>query len=329
MIDHQEKIYVAGHSGLVGSAIVRALGRAGYNNLVLRTHDELDLIDQAAVAKFFAKERPRYVFLAAAKVGGILANMTYPAEFIFQNLMIQANVIESAYRTGADRLLALGSSCIYPKFAAQPLREESLLSGSLEPTNRSYAVAKIAGIEMCRAYNCQYGTRYLAAMPTNLYGPGDNYDLETAHVIPALMRKMHEAKINGRNEVVLWGSGTPRREFLYSDDLAEACLFLMNLDQEAFHLLVASETDAPLINVGSGQDHSIREVAELIGKAVGFDGVLKFDPSKPDGTPRKLLDSSRLSSLGWRPQTSLLDGINLAYRDFLDCCPFSTAPLCC
>ena len=263
----------------MGSALVRALSRAGYNNLVLRTHDELDLTNQAAVAGFFATERPRYVFLAAARVGGILANATYPAEFIFQNLTIQANVLESAYRTDVDRLLALGSSCIYPKFAAQPLREGSLLSGALEPTNRSYAVAKIAGIEMCRAYNLQYGTRYLAAMPTNLYGPGDNYDLETAHVIPALIRKMHEAKAGGQNEVVLWGSGTPRREFLYSDDLAEACLFLMNLDQEAFHALVASETDAPLINVGSGDDQNIRELAELVARVVGFGGVLKFDPS--------------------------------------------------
>ena len=329
MIDHKERIYVAGHRGLVGSAMVRALSRAGYNNLVLRTHDELDLTNQAAVAGFFATERPRYVFLAAARVGGILANATYPAEFIFQNLTIQANVLESAYRTDVDRLLALGSSCIYPKFAAQPLREGSLLSGALEPTNRSYAVAKIAGIEMCRAYNLQYGTRYLAAMPTNLYGPGDNYDLETAHVIPALIRKMHEAKAGGQNEVVLWGSGTPRREFLYSDDLAEACLFLMNLDQEAFHALVASETDAPLINVGSGDDQNIRELAELVARVVGFGGVLKFDPTKPDGTPRKLLDTSRLSSLGWRPRTSLLDGINLAYRDFLECCPFNTAQLCC
>ena len=318
MIDRQDKIYVAGHRGLVGSAIVRALNGAGHNNLVLRSHDELDLTDQAAVAGFFAMEQPRYVFLAAAKVGGILANATYPAEFIFQNLMIQTNVIESAYKADVDRLLALGSSCIYPKFAAQPLREESLLSGALEPTNRSYAVAKIAGIEMCRAYNLQYGTRYLAAMPTNLYGPGDNYDLETAHVIPALIRKMHEAKTNGQKEVELWGSGTPRREFLYSDDLAEACLFLMNLDQEAFEFLVASETGAPLINVGSGQDQTIRELAELIAEVVGFDGALKFDPSKPDGTPRKLLDTSRLSSLGWEPRTSLQTGIDIAYREFVD-----------
>ena len=316
-MDPQEKIYVAGHCGLVGSALVRALNRAGHHNLVLRTRDELDLTSQAAVAGFFAMERPRYVFLAAAKVGGILANATYPAEFIFQNLMIEANVIESAYKTDVDRLLALGSSCIYPKLAAQPLREESLLSGALEPTNRSYAVAKIAGIEMCRAYNLQYGTRYLAAMPTNLYGPGDNYDLETAHVIPALIRKMHEAKTSVQEEVELWGTGTPRREFLYSDDLAEACLFLMNLDQKTFQSLVASETKAPLINVGSGQDQTIRELAEMIAGVVGFDGVLRFDPSKPDGTPRKLLDISRLSTLGWEPRTSLQTGIDIAYREFV------------
>jgi GDP-L-fucose synthase len=283
----------------------------------LRTHADLDLTDQAAVRRFFTSERPRYVFLAAAKVGGILANGTYPADFIFQNLLIQTNVIDNAYRTGADRLLFLGSSCIYPKFAPQPMQETSLLSGPLEPTNRPYAVAKIAGIEMCRAYNLQYGTRYLAAMPTNLYGPGDNYDLQNAHVIPALIRKMHEAKAGGQKEVVLWGSGTPRREFLYSDDLAEACLFLMNLDQEAFHTLVASETDAPLINVGTGQDQTIRELAELVAEVVGFDGALRFDPSKPDGTPRKLLDSSRLSSLGWQPRIKLREGLNRAYQEFL------------
>jgi GDP-L-fucose synthase len=313
----EDNIYVAGHLGLVGSAIVRALRRAGYYKLALRTRAELDLTDQAAVGRFFATERPKYVFLAAAKVGGILANSTYPADFIAQNLLIQTNVIDGAYRTGADRLLFLGSSCIYPKFAAQPIRENCLLSAALESTNRPYAVAKIAGIEMCWAYNRQYGTRYLAAMPTNLYGPGDNYDLQTSHVIPALIRKIHEAKTSGQREVVLWGTGTPRREFLYSDDLAEACLFLMNLGQEAFHSLVTSETDAPLINVGNGQDQTIRELAELIAKVVGFDGVLRFDPSKPDGTPRKLLDTSRLSSLGWRPQTSLLVGINLAYQEFL------------
>lgn len=314
----EAKIFVAGHRGLVGSATVRALNRLGYANLVLRTHVELDLIDQAAVRNFFSREQPQYVFLAAAKVGGILANSTHPAEFIFQNLHIQANVIESAHRTGVDRLLFLGSSCIYPKFAAQPIREDSLLSGVLEPTNRPYAVAKIAGVEMCWAYNRQYGTRYLAVMPTNVYGAGDNYDLETSHVIPALIRKMHDGKISGQEEVVLWGTGVPRREFLYSDDLADACVFLMKLNQEAFDSLVASETNPPLINVGSGQDQTIRQLAELIAEVVGFEGVLRFDPSKPDGTPRKLLDGSRLESLGWKPKTVLREGLELAYRDFLE-----------
>lgn len=313
------KIYVAGHRGLVGSAIVRALGRAGCTNLALRTHAELDLTDQAAVREFFANEQPRYVFLAASKVGGILANSTYPAEFIFENLMMQVNIIESAYKVGVQRLLFLGSSCIYPKFAAQPMREDCLLSGTLEPTNRPYAVAKIAGIEMCWAYNRQYGTRYLAVMPTNLYGPGDNYDLQTSHVIPALIRKMHEAKMNRQREVVPWGTGTPRREFLYSDDLAEACLFLMNLDQNEFDSLVANETAAPAINVGSGQDQTIRELAELVAEVVGFDGVLKFDPSKPDGPPRKLLDTSKLSSLGWQPKTSLRQGLTSVYQHFSKC----------
>jgi GDP-L-fucose synthase len=314
----EANIYIAGHRGLVGSAIVRALNRSGFHNLVLRSHDELDLTDQAAVRDFFSREKPQHVFLAAAKVGGILANSSYPAEFIFQNLQIQANIIESAYRTGVDRLLFLGSSCIYPKFAAQPIREDSLLSGALEPTNRAYAVAKIAGIEMCRACNRQYGTRYLAAMPTNLYGSGDNYDLETSHVIPALIRKMHEGKIIGRKEILLWGTGTAQREFLYSDDLADACVFLMSLDQKAFDSLVASEAKAPLINVGAGQDQSIRELAELISEVVGFNGVLRFDPSRPDGTPQKLLDVSLLDSLGWKPKISLRKGLELAYQNFLD-----------
>ena len=326
MMNHNAKIYVAGHRGLVGSAIVRALHRVGYNNLVLRTRAELNLTNQAAVEAFFQSERPRYVFLAAAKVGGILANSTYPAEFIFQNLLMQENIIEGARRVGADRLLFLGSSCIYPKFAAQPMREDALLSGTLEPTNRPYAVAKIAGIEMCWAYNRQYGTRYLAAMPTNLYGPGDNYDLQTSHVIPALIRKLHEAGISRQREVVLWGTGTPRREFLYSDDLAEACIFLMNLNQKTFDSLVQSETDAPLINVGSGRDQTIQELAELIADVVGFDGLLRFDPSKPDGTPRKLLDTSRLSSLGWEPKTSLRQGLELAYQEFLNALDPATSP---
>jgi GDP-L-fucose synthase len=316
------RIYVAGHRGLVGSAIVRALRQAGYSNLVLRTHAELDLTNQLQVESFFSSERPAYVFLAAAKVGGILANSTYPADFISRNLQIQANVIESAREAGVDRLLLLGSSCIYPKFAPQPIREDSLLSDALEPTNRSYAVAKIAGIEMCWAYNRQYGTRYLAAMPANLFGPGDNYDLETSHVIPAVIRKMHEAKLRCQEEVVLWGTGTPRREFLYSDDLADACLFLLNLNPKSFDPLVRSECQAPLVNIGCGQDQTIRELAELVAQVVGFDGALTFDSSKPDGTPRKLLDISRLSGLGWQPKTSLCSGLQLSYRDFLEgaCC---------
>jgi GDP-L-fucose synthase len=320
MTDTTAKIFVAGHRGLVGSAIVRALKRSSYNNLTLRTHAELDLVDQASVREFFVRERPRYVFLAAARVGGILANNTYPAEFIAQNLLIQTNIIESAHKAGVERLLFLGSSCIYPKFAPQPISEDALLSGPLEPTNRPYAVAKIAGIEMCWSYNRQYGTRYLAAMPTNLYGPGDNYNLETSHVIPALIRKMHQAKIDGQREVVLWGSGKPRREFLYSDDLAEACLFLMNLNQEAFDSLTVSEVHAPLINVGCGQDQTIREIAELIAEIVGFEGALRFDPSKPDGTPRKLLDVSKLSTLGWNAKTSLREGLVLAYSEALETC---------
>jgi GDP-L-fucose synthase len=318
MMDPTAKVFVAGHRGLVGSAILRALKRAGYNNLTVRTHADLDLVDQASVLQFFAREQPRYVFLAAAKVGGILANNTYPAEFIVQNLLIQTNIIESAHKAGVERLLFLGSSCIYPKFAPQPISEDALLSGPLEPTNRPYAVAKIAGIEMCWSYNRQYGTRYLAAMPTNLYGPGDNYNLETSHVIPALIRKMHQAKIDRQKEVVLWGTGKPRREFLYSDDLAEACLFLMNLDGGSFDSLAASEIHAPLINVGCGQDQTIQELAELVAEIVGFEGALRFDPSKPDGTPRKLLDVSRLLALGWAPKTGLREGLTLTYSVALE-----------
>ncbi len=314
----KDKIYVAGHRGLVGSAIVRALRKAGYENLVLRTRAELDLTEQAAVQGLFKDEHPDYVFLAAAKVGGIRANNTYPAEFVFRNLQIQNNIIESARQTGVERLLFLGSSCIYPKLAPQPLKEEYLLSGALEPTNRPYAVAKIAGIEMCWAYNRQYGTRYLAVMPTNLYGLGDNYDLNNSHVLPALIRKMHEAKLRELREVVLWGTGTPRREFLYSEDLAEACLFLMKLDQKAFDLLVKSDIVPPLINVGSGQDQTIRELGELIADVLGFSGNLQFDSSKPDGTPRKLLDVSRITALGWKPKTSLRAGLELAYCDYLN-----------
>jgi GDP-L-fucose synthase len=311
------RIFVAGHGGLVGSAIVRALRQAGFNNLVVRKHAELDLANQGQVESFFASERPAYVFLAAAKVGGILANSTYPAEFVFNNLLIEANVIDSAHRTGVDRLLFLGSSCIYPKFAPQPIREDSLLTGPLEGTNRPYAVAKIAGIEMCWAYNRQYGTRYLAAMPTNLYGQGDNYDLKTAHVIPALLRRMHEAKMAGQRDLVLWGTGTPRREFLFSDDLANACVFLMNLDCQTFNSISKSDLYPPIINIGSGQDQTIRELAEIVAEVVGFDGVLRFDASKPDGTPRKLLDSSRLAFLGWQPRTSLREGLLSTYKEFL------------
>jgi GDP-L-fucose synthase len=317
MMNLDAKIYVAGHRGLVGSAIVRELREAGYRNIVLRTRAELDLTNEAAVRGFFAIQRPEYVFLAAAKVGGILANCRYPADFIFQNLSIQTNVIESAYRTGVNRLLFLGSSCIYPKMAFQPMAETALLSGLLEPTNRPYALAKIAGIEMCWAYNRQYGTRNLAVMPTNLFGPGDNYDPQTSHVIPALMRNLHESKIKRRSEAIIWGTGKPRREFLYSDDLANACVFLMNLDQGSFDPLVSSETDTPIVNIGYGQDQTILELAEMIAQVVGFGGALSFDTSKPDGTPRKLLDTSKLSALGWAPQTPLRVGIELAYEEFL------------
>jgi GDP-L-fucose synthase len=310
-------IYVAGHQGLVGSALVRALNRAGYHNLLLRTRAELDLTNTAAVGQFFAKARPEYVFLAAAKVGGILANRTYPVDFIFQNLAIQANVIDSAYRWSTKRLLFLGSSCIYPKLCLQPIKEEYLLTGPLEPTNRPYALAKIAGIEMCWAYNRQHGTRFLAAMPTNLFGPGDRYDLHDSHVIPALLRKMHEAKVSEAAEVEIWGSGTPRREFLYSDDAADACVFLMNLPDQKLNRIVPDEMPL-LVNVGCGEDTTIREVAEMIAGVVGFKGRQVFDFSKPDGTPRKLLDISRLKALGWKPQTTLREGLKKTYQDFCE-----------
>jgi GDP-L-fucose synthase len=310
------RIYVAGHGGLVGSALVRALESAGYHNLQLRTRAELDLTDAGAVRQFFEDERPQYVFLAAAKVGGILANSTYPGDFIFQNLAIQSNVIDSAYRCGTRRLLFLGSSCIYPKLCPQPIKEEYLLTGPLEPTNRSYALAKIAGVEMCWAYNRQYGTRFLAAMPTNLFGPGDRYHLHDSHVIPALLRKMHEAKVCGAAEVGVWGSGTPRREFLYSDDAADACVFLMNLPEEQLKRIVTEGEVPPLVNIGCGQDITIRELADLIAEVVGFQGRHVFDFSKPDGTPRKLLDISRLKALGWKPQTSLREGLEKTYQDF-------------
>ena len=311
------KIFVAGHRGLVGSALVRSLRKNGFQNLILRTKSELDLTNQSQTAEFFATQKPSYVFLAAAKVGGILANNEYPGDFVAQNLQIQTNIIESARKSNVDRLLFLGSSCIYPKFAPQPIGEESLLTGPLEPTNRPYAVAKIAGIEMCWSYNRQYKTKFLAAMPTNLYGPGDNYDLATSHVIPALIRKMHEAKTNNASDVTIWGTGSPRREFLYSDDLADACLFLMNLDKQRFESLVANDQTPPLINIGCGSDLSIRDLAVQIAETVGFKGNLKFDTTKPDGTPRKLLDVSRLTSLGWQPKTTMSQGLKQAYQEFL------------
>lgn len=310
------KIYIAGHRGLVGSALVRRLEAGGYTNLLTRTHAELDLTNQAATEAFFAQEKPDYVFLAAAKVGGILANNTYPADFIYQNLAIQTNIIHAAYKNQVKRLLFLGSSCIYPRDCPQPMKEEYLLTGPLEPTNRPYALAKIAGIEMCWSYNRQYGTQYLAVMPTNLYGPGDNYDLNNSHVIPALIRKFHEAKVNNEPTVTVWGSGTPKREFLYSDDMADACLYLMNLPYERFSSLLTPHS-SPLINIGCGKDQTIREVAELVKEVVGFAGSIVFDDSKPDGTPRKLLDIGRLEALGWSPSMGFKEGLSQSYRDFL------------
>jgi len=312
----QDKIYIAGHRGLVGSALMRQLQAKGYNNLITRTHDELDLTDQSAVRDFFAAENPDYVFLAAAKVGGIHANNTYPAEFIYSNLTIQSNVIHEAYRGGVKRLLFFGSSCIYPRDCPQPMKEEYLLTGPLESTNRPYALAKIAGIEMCWAYNRQYGTRFMAVMPTNLYGPNDNYDLNNSHVLPALIRKMHEAKQRGDKEVVVWGTGTPRREFLYSDDMAEACLYLLEQPEEKLQSLFRDK-QPPLVNVGCGEDLTIRELAELVRDVVGFPGNLTFDPSKPDGTMRKLLDVSRINALGWQRKVPLKEGIAFSYQDML------------
>ncbi len=304
------RIFVAGHRGLVGSAICRELARRGYTEVLTRTRAELDLEDSAAVERFFAAERPEFVVLAAAKVGGILANQTYPAEFLRANLLIQNNVIEASRRAGVDRLLFLGSSCIYPRLCPQPIREEYLLTGALEPTNRPYALAKIAGVETCWAYNRQYGTRYLAAMPTNLYGPNDNFDLQTSHVLPALLRKFADAVASGASEVTVWGTGTPRRELLYSDDMAEACVFLLELDEERYGSLLHDE-EPPLINIGTGVDVTIRSLAETVAKLLGFGGSLRFDLSKPDGTPRKLLDVSRINTLGWHAKTSLVDGIRL------------------
>jgi GDP-L-fucose synthase len=313
------KIYVAGHRGLVGSALMRQLNLQGYSNIVTRTHAELDLTNQQCVADFFATEKPEYVFLAAAKVGGIHANNTYPAEFIQENLAIQTNVIHQSYLAGVKRLLFLGSSCIYPRDCPQPIKEEYLLTGSLEPTNRPYALAKIAGIEMCWSYNRQYGTQYLAVMPTNLYGAGDNYHPENSHVIPALIRKFHEAKVNKQTAVTVWGTGNPKREFLYSDDMAEACVFIINLAKDAFQNLLASDRNdglPPLLNLGSGTDLTIAELADLVKNVVGFNGEVVFDTSKPDGTMRKLMDSGRLNQLGWNLRTTLINGLELAYKDF-------------
>jgi GDP-L-fucose synthase len=320
-----DKIYVAGHSGLLGSALVRRLRVAGYSNLVLKTRTELDLASADAVREFFSQERPLYVFLAAAKVGGILANDTRPADFIFENLRIETNVIHEARRSGVERLLFLGSSCIYPRRAPQPLREESFMTGPLESTNRAYAVAKIAGIEMCWTSNRQYGTGFLAAMPTNLYGPGDNYHPSESHLVPALIRKMHEARITGSREVVIWGSGAPRRELLHSDDAADACIFLLNLPPQPFRQLAGRNNAgrnnhdndlAPLVNVGSGYDLTVRELAAVVAEVVGVAPSLVFDASKPDGTPRKLLDSGRLAALGWKPRIDLREGLRQTYADF-------------
>jgi GDP-L-fucose synthase len=302
-MEQASKIYVAGHRGMVGSAIVRRLQSAGYNNIVTRTSAELDLRNQQAVADFFATERPEYVFLAAAKVGGILANNKYKAEFLYDNLMIQNNVIHQAYMNGVKKLMFLGSSCIYPKLAPQPLKEEYLLTGALEPTNEPYAIAKIAGIKMCDAYRFQYGSNFISVMPTNLYGPNDNYDLHTSHVLPALIRKFHEAKQANATEVTVWGSGKPLREFLHADDLADACFFLMqHYNEEGF------------VNIGVGEDISIEGLALLIKKIVGYEGNIVWDSTKPDGTPRKLMDVSKLKGLGWQAKTSLEDGIRAVYH---------------
>ena len=300
------KIYIAGHRGLVGSAIARRLASNGFNNLVLKRSAELDLRNQAAVAAFFEKEQPEYVFLAAAKVGGILANNDYPADFIYDNLMIQSNIIHHSYRNGLKKLLFLGSSCIYPKFAPQPMKEEHLLDGKLEPTNEPYAIAKIAGIKTCQSYNRQYGTQFISVMPTNLYGPNDNFDLQSSHVLPALIRKFHEAKLAGKPAVEIWGTGSPKREFLHADDLADACVYLMQ-----------HYSDNDIVNIGVGEDIAIKDLALLIKDIVGFSGELTFDTSKPDGTPRKLLDVSKLNGLGWKAGISLRDGITQTYQWYL------------
>lgn len=304
-MEKNSRIYVAGHRGLVGSAIGRELGRQGFTGVIGRTHSELDLLDASAVRNFYAQEKPEFVFVAAAKVGGILANSTHPAQFLYENLQIQNNLIHGAYVSGVKKLLFLGSSCIYPKHAPQPLQELSLLTSPLEPTNEWYAIAKIAGVKMCAAYRRQYGCDFISAMPTNMYGANDNYDLQNSHVLPALIRKFHEAKASGAKEVVCWGTGTPLREFLFADDLGRACLFLMQ-----------NYSDEQFINVGYGSDVTIRELAETVKRIIGFTGEIRWDKSKPDGTPRKLMDSSRLLALGWKPEVKLEQGVALAYEDF-------------
>jgi GDP-L-fucose synthase len=314
-MDKKPKIYVAGHRGMVGSAIVRKLRADGSNNIVVRTHAELDLTNQGAVNRFFENERPDQVYLAAAKVGGIHANNTYPAEFIYQNLMMEANLINAAWKTGVQKLLFLGSSCIYPKLVTQPMSEDALLTGKLESTNEPYAIAKIAGIKLCESYNRQYGVDYRSVMPTNLYGPGDNYHPENSHVIPALIRRFHEAKVLNKPDVIIWGTGTPRREFLYVDDMATASVYVMNLDKTVYEKYTSPMLSH--INVGYGDDLTIADLAYAVREAVGYSGEIKFDTNKPDGTPRKLMDSERLNSLGWKPQVDLKSGLKKAYTDFM------------